>query len=472
MTVIGGGLAGLSSAVALAEAGVRVGVLEKRPHLGGRAASYDLPDGSHVDNCQHITLGCCTNLDDFYRRVGAADKIHYYQRLYLADAQGRRFEIAPSFLPPPFHLALSLLGFRALSFADKRAVARALLLIARFAGRPPDAAGATMLEWLRRHAQNPGAIERFWRPVLVSALSEELNRASAQYGIDVFWKAYLSNRAGCRFGIPSVPLGELYSGVQAAIERRGGEVRFRATVREVVLEGDRVVALRLDDGSELRADAYISAVPQDALPALLPREYAARHEEFANLKNLQTSPITGVHFWFDRPVMQEPYLAVLDRTVQWIFNKTMLYPSCAGGSGQYLQLVISASHDLIAKSRQEIIELCRGELAEVLPSARTAELTKATVVKEVAATFSPRPDSEALRLGPDCAISNLFLAGDWTRTGWPATMEGAVRSGYRAAEAVLTAAGNPRKFLQPDLPAQGFCRAWAKHRSEQQEARA
>ncbi len=206
--VIGGGLAGLSSAVVLAEAGFRVRLLEKRPHLGGRAASYSLPDGSEVDNCQHVTLGCCTNLADFYRRAGAAGKIRFYDRLYFVDKTGRSSTIESSWLPPPLHMAPSFAVFRGLSVADKACIAKALLSIARAGGRPREIDGVSMLDWLHRMRQTPAAVERFWRVVLVSALDEELSRMDARYGIEVFWKAFLGNRAGYRVGIPSVPLAQ------------------------------------------------------------------------------------------------------------------------------------------------------------------------------------------------------------------------------------------------------------------------
>ncbi len=469
MIVIGGGLAGLSSAVALAEGGLRVRLLEKRPHLGGRATSYLLPDGSQVDNCQHVTLGCCTNLADFYRRVGADEKIRFYDRLFFAGARGRRATIVPSRLPPPFHLATSFLRFSALGWADKRGITRALLHIARNGGRPPGAAGISMLDWLRRQGQTERAIERFWRVVLVSALDEELSRADAQYGVDVFWKAFLANRHGFSLGIPAVPLGDLYDGCRNTIEQRGGEVRSRAGVQEVRVTGECVSSVLLDDGAELRGDTYIAAVPHDILLEILPATLVERSPALQDLRHLRTSPITGVHLWFDRPVMREPFLALLDHTVQWIFNKSRLHaparnggggPSASQEKGQYLQLVISASYDLIARSRQEIIDLSRKELQDVLPATREAKLVKATVVKEVAATFSPEPGSDRWRTGPESPLTNLWLAGDWTRTGWPATMEGAVRSGYLAAEAVLAAAGRPKKLLQPDLPAEGCSRRW------------
>lgn len=456
MIVIGGGLAGLSSAVVLAEAGFRVRLLEKRPHLGGRATSYTLPSGEEVDNCQHVTMGCCTNLDDFYRRVGSGHKIRYYDQLYFQDRRGRRGVIEASALRPPFHLAPSFLFFPSFAWADKLAIARAMLAIVKSRGRPADAAGITMLEWLGRHKQTSGAIERFWRVVLVSALDEELDRTDARYGVDVFWKAFLTNRRGFEVGIPSVPLGDLYGGCRAAIEQRGGEVRMRAGVREIHTSEDAVTGLLLDDETQATADYYLAAVPHTTLLSLLPLSLIQRDAAIAGLHNLRTSPITGVHLWFDRAVMSEPFLTLLDRTTQWIFNKTRLYGDARGESGQYLQLVISASYDLVQRSRQEIIDICRAELSDVLPATRNARLLKATVIKEVDATFSPAPDASQWRPRQQTSLGNFVLAGDWTETGWPATMEGAVRSGYLAAETILAAEGRPQRVLQPDLPAEGW----------------
>ena len=470
--MIGGGLAGLSSAVALAEAGFRVHLLEKRPHLGGRATSYTLPDGSEVDNCQHVTLGCCTNLADFYRRAGATDMVRFYDRLIFADKRGRRSTIESSWLPPPLHMAPSFMFFRALSFADKRCIGAALLAVAKSGGKPSGAEGISMLDWLHRMKQTPGAIERYWRVVLVSALDEELARMDALYGIEVFWKAFLASRSGYRVGIPTVPLADLYEGCKQAVEKRGGVVRLRSGVREIRLEAGAFAGAVQEDGSIVPADACVAAVPQDALLNLLPKQMAEPGHVLEGLPRLENSPITSAHFWFDRPVMTEPFLTLLDHTTQWVFNKSLLLETGAarnGGAarpaqkdGQYLQLVISASYDLVPRSRQEIIEMCRKELAEVLPATKDAELVKATVIKEVNATFSPAPGVDRWRPAQDIGVRNFFLAGDWTRTGWPATMEGAVRSGYLAAEAVAAAAGKSEKFLQPDLPFEGLCRSWAR----------
>jgi squalene-associated FAD-dependent desaturase len=460
--VIGGGLAGLSAGVALAEAGWRVCLFEQRPFLGGRATSYVLPDGEHVDNCQHVTLGCCTNLDDFYRRVGARDKIKYFDRLLFQDPQGRTGTMQAGMLPAPLHMMGSFLMFAPLTMADKRSIARALLDILWGKGHTADldeSGGISMLEWLRRRKQTCGAIERFWRVVLVSALDEELDRTDARFGVDVFWKGFLANRRGYRMGVPVVPLAELYDGCKEEIERRGGEVNLRTPVRAIHFQDAAVANVEFDGGRQESAEAYVFAMPHEVLEELLPEEIKRLEPSLAHLKNIQVSPITGVHFWFDREVMQEPFVTLLDTTTQWIFNKTALFGGENGRAkekGQYLQLVISACYDLLQKPRQEIIDLCLAEVRQALPAAQEANLLRATVIKEAAATFSPQPGVDRWRPKQETSVRGMFLAGDWTDTGWPATMEGAVRSGYLAAEAVLRAAGEPKTILQPDLRPDGF----------------
>jgi zeta-carotene desaturase len=481
--VIGGGLAGLAAGVALAESGWRVRLFEQRPFLGGRATSYVLPDGEHVDNCQHVTLGCCTNLDDFYRRVGSTNKVKFFDRLFFLDPQGRKGEMEAGFLPAPFHMTGSFAKFAPLSLADKISIGRAMLSILRTSGKPNGPAGLnspegiSMLAWLKQQRQTQRAIDRFWRVVLVSALDEELDQTDARFGIDVFWKAFLCNNRGYRMGVPIVPLAELYAGCRAFIEKKGGEVALRSPVRGIKIENNSVAAIGFDNNREESADAYVFAVPHDNFAELLPQQIAESDSTFRNLDKIKDSPITGVHVWFDREVTAEPFITLLDTTVQWVFNKTALFgPAAATNAStngdaansktsaakQYLQLVVSASYDLLQKPRQEIIDLCLKEVRQALPAARAANLVKATVIKEAAATFSPQPGVDRWRPKHQTSVDKLFLAGDWTATGWPATMEGAVRSGYLAAEAVTRVAGEPQQFMQPDLGSNGLVSLWAK----------
>jgi zeta-carotene desaturase len=283
-----------------------------------------------------------------------------------------------------------------------------------------------MLQWLIEKRQTPRAIERFWRQVLVSAINEELDRMSAIHGFQVFWLGFLATNTSYEMGIPNVPLGALYSS-EAWKQFPGVRIHLRAPVERLDQEGVRI------NGEYRKADYYISAVPFEKLTGIAPDLPAPRFEH---------SPITGIHLWFDRPITELPHAVLLDRTVQWLFNKE---------KGTYLQLVVSASRSLLTMSRGDVIALALKELAEFFPAVHTANLVKAHVVKEVRATFSAAPGLESQRPGNKTQFPNVFLAGDWTRSGWPATMEGAVRSGYLAAEAVTTAAGNPRKFLLPDL---------------------
>jgi len=472
----------MAAGVALADAGCRVRLFEQRPYLGGRATSYALPKGELVDNCQHVTLGCCTNLEDFYNRVGAAGKLRFFDRLVFLDPQGMTGVIKADFLPAPVHMTGSFLFFAPLAFPDKLSIARALLAILIAGGKPKDAfAGEpiSMMDWLHRRKQTPAAVERFWRVVLVSALDEELERTDARFGIDVFWKAFLANRTGYRLGVPAVPLAELYDGCCTAIEKKGGEVILRSPVRSLRFEKGALSSAVFDEGREESADYFILALPHDRIIDLLPREIRAANPSLAHLEEFKVSPITGVHLWFDRHITNEPFITMLDTQTQWIFNKTALYGSVVPASsssegarhaapsagvaavGQYLQLVISASYALLRKSREEIIDMCLKEIRQAVPAAREAQLVKATVIKEAAATFSPEPGVDRWRPTQETKTPGLFLAGDWTATGWPATMEGAVRSGYLAAEAVLHSANFPQKFLQPDLPVTGFSRLFA-----------
>jgi len=435
--VIGGGLAGLAAAAALGSAGFQVELFEARGFLGGRATSFPVSPGDEdtelIDNCQHVLLRCCVNLMDFYTRLGVADRIHFYREFYFLEPGGRISTLARGPLPAPLHLTSSFLRMRCLGAADKLAIARAMMALMRERNRRTDLDRITMLDWLREKKQTPRAIERFWRQVLVSAVNEELDRMAALHGFQVFWLGMLA-RADCyEMGIPQVPLRELYS---ADAWRKAGDVRIhgRAPVERIVFRDG--AAIGVESGGAIRqADYYIPAVPFERLGALAP-------ELGIDITNFEHSPITGIHVWFDRQVTDLPHAALLDRTIQWMFNKC---------EGRYLQFVVSASRGLIGMARAEVIEMAVREAADFFPMIEHAKVERASVIKELRATYSARPGMEAARPDTRTCASNVFLAGDWTRSGWPATMEGAVRSGYRAAEAVSAASGRPARFLLPDI---------------------
>jgi squalene-associated FAD-dependent desaturase len=423
--IAGGGLAGLAAAAALGRDGWEVDLYEARTYLGGRATSYAVPAGGEevaetIDNCQHVLLRCCVNLLNFYQRLGVRERIRFYREFYFIEPGGRISVMKRGRLPAPLHFTESFLGMKCFSTADKLAIARALLALRRERTRRKDLDRISMLDWLNQKRQTPHAIDRFWRQVLVSAINEDLERMAAVHGFQVFWLGFLASADGYEMGIPSVPLGHLYT-ADAWDSMPNVRMHFRAPVERIDASGFVV------DGQLLTADQYICALPFEKLEAVgLPAPA------------LQHSPITGVHLWFDREVTTLPHATLLDRTMQWMFNKE---------GGRYLQLVVSASRDLTALSRKEIIDLAVGDLRLFFPRVHQATLLKAHVVKEQRATFSAAPETESLRPGEACSIPNLHMAGDWTRSGWPATMEGAVRSGYIAAEAVAKVSGKSPVYL-------------------------
>jgi zeta-carotene desaturase len=452
VAVVGGGLAGLAAGCALADSGFHVTLFERRPYLGGRASSYQHPGtGEVVDNCQHVLLGCCTNLVQFYQRLGVENKIRWYDRLTFLEPGGRASVIAPSALPAPLHNALAFLRADCLDLSDKLAIAMAMAALAP--STPPDD-GETFLAWLRRHQQTKQAIERFWKPVLISALNEELDRVSVPYAAQVVRESFLKSSAAGRMGVPTVPLTELYSVAGDYITSHGGEIRLRSGV-ESFLSGRDQVTIQVS-GEQANFDFVVFAVPFDVLSRILPQTPAAEPLRRV-LARFETSPITGIHLWFDRQITDLDHAVLLDRTIQWMFHKSKLLGRCDSGNGSYVELVVSSSKTLVEKSRTEIIELALAELREFFPGARDANLVKSTVIKEVHATYSPRPGVDVYRPKPETVWPRVFLAGDWTATGWPATMEGAVRSGYLAAESVARVAGmRDASFLVPNLPASGF----------------
>ena len=414
MKIVGGGLAGLAAAAKLGATGFEVDLHEARPFLGGRATSFPVnpaeADSPRIDNCQHVLLRCFDALLDFYRRCGVEDKIRFYDRLYFVRPGGGVDTLERGPLPPPFHFTGSLLSMKMLGWADKLSLIRCLRAIPRERRRRSDLDRITMAAWLREKKATPRAYARFWRPLLVSALNEEPERSSALPALQVFDEGLLGSRASYEIGIPAVPLAELYS---AALERRLGP-RVRIHLRSSI---ERI------DPAGGEADYFISAVPFERVGRLLPGLSLG-------IESFEHSPITGIHLWFDRPLTELDHAILLDRRLQWLFRKSETY---------YLA-VVSASRDMMGMTQAEIVATAQKELAEFFPDAAGAALERSRVVKEIRATYSAKPGLEASRPAARTRYPNVFLAGDWTDTGLPATMEGAVRSGYAAAEAVIAAA--------------------------------
>ncbi|MGH9571595.1 MAG: hydroxysqualene dehydroxylase HpnE, partial [Candidatus Angelobacter sp.] len=305
--IVGGGLAGLAAGCALAEAGFKVTIVERRPYVGGRASSYMHPGtGEVVDNCQHVLLGCCTNLISFYERLGVGEKILWFDELTFLEPGGQASRFAPvHFLPAPLHNVPSFMRAQMLSGKDKLAIASAMFALSR--GLPDE--GEDFLSWLRRHGQTERAIGRFWKTVLVSALNEDLSRVSSRYAAQVFRESFMNSAQAGWMGVPRIPLSQLYSAAIAYIRARGGEVLLRRSAASLSVAGNKI-GLDLSDGlSEF--DFAILAAPFQVVAGLLPQDNDATQLK-EKLERFEPSSITGIHFWFDRAITSLPHAVLLD----------------------------------------------------------------------------------------------------------------------------------------------------------------
>ncbi len=449
VVVVGGGLAGMSAAVALAEAGRQVTLLEWRPYLGGRAYSYEHPTMAEVIDSQHVVLGCCTNVTDLCEKAGVADWIRWYDELVFLEPNGNRSWLRPGGLPAPMHQTMSFLRAPMLSLKDKAGIASGLLRFLR--GYPADDR-ESFASWLRRTGQTERAIRHFWEPVVVGALNDGFERCSVKYAGKVFHESFLRSPEAGRLGIPTRPLTEFFDPVARLAQAKGAEVRMRTAVTGLRREGDGW-ALTLDGGAELLADAVILATDYKralSLTAGLPGGQGLAEGG----SNVFSAPITTVHVWHDREVTELDHAVLLDTRIQWMFAKSRIR-GWEQARGSYLELVISASAKELALPRGEILQAALEEAKVFFPGMKAATLVKSSVLKEARATFSVAPGMDRFRPSQATPWAGLFLAGDWTRTEWPSTMEGAVRSGRLAAGEVM---GERLRFMAPELRASGLMR--------------
>lgn len=455
--VVGGGVAGITAAVCLADAGVRVTLVEKRPMLGGRASSfYDHVTGEPVDAVQHGTMRCCTQLAWLLERLGAHHQIRYLDTIHFVDRQGRHATLRGGWLPAPAHAAPSFLRLGFLSLGDKAALGRAFLSILR-AGPDTDWEGVSVAEWAQRARLPETAVRRYLEPVLVSACNETLERISCRYAFMVFREGFLANPTAYHFGVPRVPLGTLYTEPTVrCLTERGGEVLLKTTVRRIAIGGGKRTVV-LADGRHLTPDIVICATPWHQVEGILDPSVTAGSEYFRQLAAMEHSPIVGVHVWLDRPVEMPHCVALVERRTDWVFNKTLNFDR-PRGENAYLSMVISADRELTEMPREQVFALVMEEVRSSLPQTRDAKVLRWFVAKERLATFSPRPGISRLRPDQRSPIEGLYLAGEWTDTGWPSTMESAARGGALAAEKSLQDLGRDVRFLAPLLPARGLAR--------------
>lgn len=436
--IIGAGFAGLAAAVALAERGVRVAVLEGKPNLGGRAYSFS-DDESHdwVDNGQHALMGCYNETLDFLSHIGSAHKLVFHEDLEIEmlDRGGKSAMLKTARLPGPFHMGAALMRYRHLTLPERITAVR----------------GALRLLWMRRHdraalqrttvarlmdllGQGSRARECFWYPIAIATLNEDPERSSAALFAEVLKRAFFSRRRDSAFVYSKVGLSELYCTDSAAVvERNGGSVVPRSTVEALELDGQgNVACARIRDGRRVEARCFIAATPPAQLVRFLP-ESAVADPFFARLQKLDSSPIICAHVWLDREVTDSPFVGFIGTTTQWLFNKGKIFERHGERHPGYLSFVISGARRLVDRPNDELLEIIMNDLRAMIPESRDAKVVHSLVLKEKQATMAPDPESDALRPPVATPLRNFFLAGDWVQTGLPATIESAVVAGRAAA---------------------------------------
>lgn len=450
VAVIGAGTAGLAAAVALAKGGARVVLLERRPFVGGRAYSYAHPALAETIDSQHVILGCCTNFTDLLSQAGAAGSIRWYDDLCFleptASGTPRRSWLRPGPLPAPGHKTLSFLSAPMLGLRDKAAIARGLM---HFMRGYPATDEESFAAWLKRTGQTERAIRHFWEPIVAGALNDVFERCSTKYAGKVFHESFLrSNEAG-RLGIPVAPLSEFFEPIVSLARTLGVDVRPNSGVESLTPNPDRTWTITTRNDEITAANVIVATGFRQTQELLRPIGPAL---DF-NYDKFVAAPITTIHLWYDREVTELDHAVLLDTRVQWMFHKSRIrrWPV---EQGSYLELVISASWPEIDMPREEILASALQEIELFFPC-RETKLVKSAVLKEARATFSVTPGLDQYRPQQRTGLPGLYLAGDWTATEWPSTMEGAIRSGRLAAGEII---GERTRFISPELPATDLMR--------------
>ncbi|MEM8732714.1 MAG: hydroxysqualene dehydroxylase HpnE [Planctomycetota bacterium] len=475
--VVGGGLAGIASSLKLARAGFQVTLLEAKRRLGGRAGSFSPNDSDdeQVDYCQHVGMGCCQALQQLTDMLGQKDHWTRHRELHFYGPTGRYSKLgALPILPAPLHIGHWVFKWPGLTLRDRFEVARGMLALSKLDIKDPEAHDTPALEWLRNKCQSESCISAFWTTVIVSALGEQTDRVSLYSVAKVFQDGFLGARDAFHLLVPNRPLDELFNHeAREALEAAGVSVRLSSPVQAVSHSIDESQSPRFqvklrDDG--LHANQLVLAVPWHQFSRLAPSTDSPEPtslEKFLNAtdqhcQQLQSSPITGVHTWWDQPWLETQHATIVNRLCQWVFPKPSvgaraevntewasitqnetavtqanLQKNEPNASATYYQIVISASRDLSEFKKHDLAKAIHDDLGKVFPRAKDAKLLRCEPVTDPNSVFSVRSGSAALRPNQQTEIPGLWLAGDWTQTGWPATMEGAILSGFRAADGII-----------------------------------
>ena len=446
--VVGGGIAGLAATVALAGAGAKVTLLERRPYIGGRAYSYEHPAIEETIDSQHVVVGCCTNILDLAQQAGMADTIRWYDELTFLEPGGRRSLLRPGNLPAPAHQAISFLRAPMLNLQDKARIAAGLVRFLR--GYPADDS-ESFAAWLSRTGQTERAIRHFWEPVVIGALNDNLERCSVKYAGKVFHESFLRSPEAGRLGIPAAPLSQFFAPVAELARKKGATIKLKAGVERIEQIADKQWLVQANDENYTASSVVLATDFRQTRNLLASLQEPLPNEGF---EKFIPAPITTIHLWYDRDVTGLDHAVLLDTRIQWMFAKSRIRRWPAGRGG-YLELVISASWPELKMSREQILSSALQEIEMFFPAVKQAKLLKSGVLKEARATFSVVPGLDAFRPNQATQWPGLYLAGDWTATEWPSTMEGAVRSGRLAAGALM---GDSGRFMAAETPASGWMR--------------
>jgi len=435
VVILGAGYAGLAAAAELTLRGHDVTLVEGRALLGGRAHSFvDTKSGLVLDNGQHVLMGCYRATLDLLDQLGVRDRLYSPPRMAVPFVSEKGPSLLAATAPAPLHLLSALLGFGELSAGDKWA-AVGLAVRMRLGFEPH--ADETVEAWMRRWRQTPNLIRALWEPLCIAALNEPVATASARLFATVIRRSFLGGPDDSAILLSRVGLSELFAPeVKRLLEMCGGTLRLQSPVAALNFEGSTLREIKWQDGSTLQPEAVVSALPWHVLRGLLPAESKLTQA----CRRMEDAPIVSLHLWLDRPVLKEPFVGLLDSPVHWVFSRDHIHGAGEAGTGHVITAVVSGARDLVEMTAVELEDLTMKELRRFLPETLEARVLHRMVYKARSATFAATPGTEPLRPGTKTEWSNLWLAGDWTDTGLPATIEGAIVSGQRAARAVDEAA--------------------------------
>jgi squalene-associated FAD-dependent desaturase len=434
--IIGGGIAGLATAVRLIQIGIKPIVLEKRPFLGGRAYSFtDSDTGTEIDNGQHVFIGACDQFQQYISDIGASNQVRLEKRIgFPVLKHGKIGWLKARKLPGPLANLSALFGYKHVGLIGKFRILWALLSIKTTRLGPTSTHDRFSFDnWLRDHAQTDETIQNFWNLIILPSLNDNIDSVSAHTGIELFKVALLGAANNPAMGIPLSGLSTLVGeNAKKFIEDHGGEIRTGIDVQSLEIAKGRISGIRTAKDQLIEGEAIVSAVPASAMTPLLPRGSSGKEDFFTPAESVRTAPIVAIHIWYDRPVMTDKFVATINSPLQWVFNDTDL--KSRNEKGQHIVISLSGAWKWQDKSKKQLREIFTKEMTNTFPAAKDANVEKFAVVKMIEATFQVAPNSRKQRLSQRTPLPGFYLAGDWTDTGWPSTMESAVRSGNLAAD--------------------------------------